>query len=311
MADPTLSSGQYSIGKYNVGGDTSALVYGRASNSIQIQNTAIQSGALVPQDQPHIGTDGLMFGVDAQGGMLVTHTGYALTSPAQGTAAMDAYSALAGKWNDPSVRLVNAAMQVLRASYPGSAVVRRAYGRGRAIQPALGQVFQGIVPFTAQFQAADNYWYSDSEFSSALTMPPSLRGTFTFPATPPYWWRGPHTVNGSLTVSGNVPTWPRIIFTGPVANPVATFLGTGFTIGYNGLLNLGQNVTIDTAPWARSIIGPGGGSAADKITGTSLINLKLQVGLTHFTYSGVDFFGTSSCTVLWRNAWLLPGGANQ
>lgn len=308
MADPTLSFGQYSIGKADT--DPSALVYGRGSNSIQIGNTAIQAGAIAAQDQPLIGADGQQFGVDAQAGMVVTQTGFAYTTPATGVAAMDAYSVLAGKWNDPSVRLTNSSVQVLRALYPFSSVVRRTYGRGRQIQPTLGQVQVGLVPFTAQFQSADNIWYSDTEQSTSLIIPPTLRWTFQFPATPPYQYASQlKAVNGSCTVGGTVPTWPRITFTGPVTNPSVTFLDTGLSIGWNGTLGLFQTLTIDTRPWYRTATLPGGGSAAAGLTGTSLINLKLQVGFHQFTYSGQDFTGTSSCSVFWRNAYQLPGGS--
>lgn len=310
MSDPALSFGQYSIGKDISGGDSSALVYGRGSNSIQAATFQIQAGAIAAQDQALVGTDGMQFGVDAQGGMVLTQTGYAYTSPATGVAAMDAYSVLAGKWNDSSVRLTNNAVQVLRASYPFSSVIRRAYGRGRAISPSLGQVFQGLVPFTAQFQAADNHWYSDTEQSTAIIIPPSLLGTFTFPATPPYQYAATtRTGIGAATVGGVVATWPRIVFSGPCTNPSLTFLGSGLTIGYSGTITLGQPLIIDTRPWYRSAT-ISGGSAAGGLTGTSLINCQLQVGSQQFQYAAQDFSGVSQCTIFWRNAWLLPGGSS-
>jgi len=309
MADPTLSFGQYSIGKDLSGGDSAALVYGRGAGSIQCNQFQVQAGAIAAQDQPLIGADGQQFGIDAQAGAVYTQTGFAYTSPATGVAAMDAYSVLAAKWNDQAIRLVNTSLQVLRASYPGSSVVRRAFGRGRQIQPALGQVFQGLVPFTAQFQAADNNWYTDAEQSVVVGIPPSFRFSFTFPATPPYQYAASHTATGSVTVGGVVPTWPRIQITGPVGNPSVTFLDRGLSIGYSGFIGLGQSLIIDTRPWARTSL-LAGASAAAGLTGTSLINLKLQPGTTQFQYTGVDFTGASFCTVFWRNAWLLPGGSS-
>lgn len=307
MADPALSFGQYSIGKADT--DAAALVYGRGSNSIQVGNTAIQVGAIASQDQPMIGADGMQFGIDAQAGMVITQTGFAYTSPATGVAAMDAYSVLAGRWNDQSVRLANSSVQVLRASYPFSSVTRRAYGRGRQIQPALGQVMVGMVPFTAQFQAADNNWYSDVESSTVVGIPPSFRYSFTFPVIPPWGYGQSHTATGNLNVGGVVPTWPRIQITGPVYNPSVTFLGSGLTVGYNGSINLGQSLVIDTRPWNRTAL-LAGASAASGLTGTAMINLKLQVGSQQFQYTGVDYSGASFCTIFWRNAWLLPGGSS-
>lgn len=309
MSDPALTFGQYSIGKDIPGGDSAALVYGRGSNSIQAGTFQIQAGAIAAQDQVMIGADGMQFGVDAQAGMVITQTGFAFTSPATGVAAMDAYSVLAGKWNDPAVRLANSSVQLLRASYPFSSVIRRAYGRGRAIQPALGQVFQGLVPFTAQFQAADSNWYSDTENSVSVTIPPSMRGSFLFPATPPYQYAQSHTATGSLTVGGVVPTWPKIQFTGPVFSPTVIFLGSGLSVGYTGLVPAGQQLIIDTRPWNRTAL-LAGASAASGLSGTAMINLKLQVGATQFQYTGTDFTSSSSVTIFWRNAWLLPGGSS-
>jgi hypothetical protein len=183
VADPTLAVGQYSIGK---DGSASAYVYGRGANSIQIQNTAIDTGTITTQDQAVVGHDGLVFGIDTLPGQVITQTGFAYTSPSQGALAMDAYSALAGAWNDPTVRLTDGAYQVLRAYYPGSNVVRRAYGRGRKIVPVPGKVYMGVVEFTSQFQGADNTWYSDVPTVLNLTQRPSFYGTFTPPVTPPY-----------------------------------------------------------------------------------------------------------------------------
>src|SRR5215467_414938 len=159
MADPALSAGQYSIGKP---GDSSALIFG-AGTSVLVASTQTDTGSLNVQDQAVTGHDGTLFGVDTLPGMIVTQTGQAMAST--GAAAMDAYSALSGAWNDPAVRLASGTVQVLRARYPGSGVTRRCYGRGRKIMPTYGWVTQGVVQFTSQFQAADNTWYDDTAVS--------------------------------------------------------------------------------------------------------------------------------------------------
>ncbi len=99
MADPTLASGQYSIGRE---GSSAAFVYGRGANAIQIQNTATDTGSIVVQDQAVVGHDGTLFGIDTLPGMVITQTGFAY-SPIPVVNALDAYSALAGAWNDPAM----------------------------------------------------------------------------------------------------------------------------------------------------------------------------------------------------------------
>jgi hypothetical protein len=248
--------------------------------------------------------------VDTMPGMVITQSGFAYTSPALGASAMDAYSQLAGAWNDPSIRLANGAVQVFRASYPGSSAVHRCYGRGRKITPAYGQVYQGVLPFTSQFQAADNIWYSDVLYSLTLTQRPSFRGTIAPPVTPPYQLAASNNFQqNTLVNTGSLPTWPVIAFTGPVSFPGFTFVNTPVVIGYSGILSGTDTLVIDTRPWARTAL-LNGSSVAGQLTGNPMISLQAQPGATVVRFTGQDFTGSSSCTVSWRNAFLAIGGTS-
>jgi len=309
VADPTLSAGQYSIGKNLPSGDASAFVFGRGANSIQIQSTSTDTGSLTVQDQAVVGHDGTLFGVDTLPGMVITQTGFAY-SPVPVVNALDAYSALAAIWNDPVVRFANGPVQVLRAFYPGSLVTRRCYGRGRKIMPTLGLVYTGQVPFTSQFQCADNTWYSDVQQSIILTQKPSFRGTLTPPLIPPYQLASSANFQQNvITNTGTLPTWPVIIFAGPVSYPAFSFVNTPVTIGYNGILGNTDTLTIDTRPWARTAMLNGITSVAGLLTGNPMIGLQIQPGATLVRFSGQDFTGNSTCTVQWRNAALSIGGS--
>ena len=308
MADPTLSAGQYSIGRE---GSASAFVFGRGANSIQIQNTATDTGTPTVQDQDVVGHDGQLFGVDTLPGMVITQTGFAYTSPALAASAMDAYSQLAGVWNDPSIRLADGSVQVFRAFYPGSSVVHRCYGRGRKIQPVYGQVYQGVVPFTSQFQAADGIWYSDTLFSLNLTQRPSFKGTITPPVTPPYQLTASNNFQQNVAVNtGSLPTWPVITFAGPISFPGFTYVNTPVVIGYNGILGGSDTLVIDTRPWVRTAILNGSTSVAGQLTGNPMISLQLQPGATTVRFTGQDFTGQAQVTVAWRNAFLGIGGTS-
>lgn len=308
MADPALAAGQYSIGTE---GSASAFVYGRGANSIQVQNTATDTGTLAVQDQAVVGHDGMLFGVDTQPGMTVTQAGYAYTSPSATAPAMDAYSLLSGAWNAPVIRLADGAVQCLRAFYPGSSVVRRCYGRGRKIMPVYGQVFQGVVPFTAQFQASDNTWYSDVLYSLNLTQRPSYKGTIAPPLTPPYQLAAANNFQqNSIQNTGSLPTWPVITFTGPCSYPGLTYVNTPVVIGYNGILGGSDTLVIDTRPWVRSAMLNGSTSVAGQLTGNPMITLQVQPGATVVHFTGQDYTGTAGCVISWRNAFLAIGGTS-
>ena len=305
-SDPTLSPGQYSLGLD--GGDPNAFIYGAGANGIQIAQTETDTGTMTVQDQPVVGHDGLLFGVDTLPGMVITQSGQ-VWMPGQTAAALDAYSALAGVWNDPAVRLANGAVQVFRSYYKTSDVTRRCYGRGRKIMPAYGNSFQGLVPFTAQFQAADNNWYEDTPSSITLTQVPSFPGGLTFPVTPPFQWaqQGNYQQN-TLDNTGSMPTWPIITFAGPITSPSLGYVNTPVGISYNGRLANGQQLVIDTRPWARTAL-LDGASVAGALQGDPMISLQLQPGSTVVQFGGQDFTGTATCTISWYSATLAIGGS--
>jgi len=307
MAEPTLAAGQYSIGNEMTGGDPATVVYGFGTTNL-VQNTALDPGSMATQDQAVVGHDGQLFGVDTMPGMTVTQTGLSYIN-ANGIGAMDAFNTLAGKWNDPAARLSPGAMQILRAHYPVSSVTRRCYGRGRKIAPVYGQANQGVVPWTAQFQAADGNWYSDTESILTLTMIPSFAGTLTFPLTPPFPWASQLNYQQNLAVnSGSMPTWPVITFTGPIVTPGLVYVNTPVAIGYQGTLTAGQSLVIDTRPWARTAK-LGTSSVAGLLTGQPMISLQMQPGSTLLRLTGTDLTGQATCVIRWRSAFPGIGGS--
>jgi len=305
-----ITSGQYQIVRSD---GTGAVTYGMGAGFIQIDSTTPDSGSVNVQDQPVVGHDGLLFGVDTLPGMVVTQTGKAYTSPSQGSLALDAYSVLASAWNDPYTRLVNNSYQVLRAFYRGSSVIRRAYGRGRKITPTMGLVYTGQVPFVAQFQCADNNWYDDA--ATTVVIPIQARGfsSIIAPVKLPTTTI-PRNLQNLVAVlnSGTLPTWPVFQITGPIQNPSVTYENYPLNIGYTGKVGPGQTLVIDTRPWVRSMV-IGTASAAGGMFGSSaLIGMQLPVGQTIVKYEGLDYLGvsTSTCSVVYRRAWQSIGGSS-
>jgi hypothetical protein len=309
-----ITAGQYQITRSD---GSNAFAYGFGANGIQVASTQTDTGTINVQDQAVTGHDGMLFGIDTLPGMVITQTGYAYTSPATGQAALNAYSALAAAWNDPVVRLAYGSVQILRAFYQGAAGIRRCYGRGRKIMPAYGQVFQGLVPFTSQFQCADNTWYSDAAYSVTLTnwgSGASGLGTagLLLPNTPPFPVPArPYTSGGVISNAGTLPTWPVFTFTGPLANPSVAYTGTPVAIGWSGTLNGGQTLVIDTRPWARTAL-IGGASAAGALTGSAMIAMQAQPGATQVAFTASRPYSTTTpgtCVIQWRNATLAIGGS--
>jgi hypothetical protein len=306
MSDPVLAPGQYSIGH---DGSPAAYVFGGGANGIQINQTETDTGTMAVQDQAVVGHDGLLFGVDTLPGMVITQNGQ-VWLPGESAAALDAYSALAGAWNDPTIRLVSGAVQVFRSYYKVSNVTRRCYGRGRKIMPTYGQAWQGLVPFTSQFQAADNTWYEDTQSAITLTMVPSYAGGLVFPVTPPFQWSAQtNNQNNVVANTGSIPTWPVVSFTGPISYPALSYIATPVTIGYQGVIPAGETLVIDTRPWSRSAL-LNGASVAGALTGDPMIMLQLQPGSTEVLFTGQDFTGTSTCLVQWRTATAAIGGTS-
>jgi len=308
VAEPTLALGQYSIGTEMAGGDPNTVVYGFGTLNL-VASTSVDTGSMASQDQAVVGHDGQLFGVDTLPGMIVSQNGQSYAS-ANGRAALDAFSALAGKWTDPAVRLTAGSVQILRAYYPVSNVTRRCYGRGRKIQPVYGQANQGLVPWAAQFQAADGNWYSDAESSLTLATTPSYFGTLTFPLTPPFNWQSALNYQTNLAVNaGSIPTWPVITFNGPLTTPGLAYVNTPVAIGYTGVVGAGQSLVIDTRPWRRTAL-LGTSSVAGLLTGNPMISLQLQPGSTLMRLSGSDPTGQGSCVIKWRSAWPAIGGTS-
>lgn len=176
MSDPILTSGQYSI---------DGTVFGRGQ-SVSIAKTVVTPGSPVSQDNQLVNNDGRRFGFDVLPGMVISFTGQAFSQGDTGLAQMDAIDAIAAAWEKKSVRWSPGSVSTLRMMYPGSSVTRRVYGRGRNFTPVLGMANQGYIPFTADFECADNVFYGDTLNSFTLgTAYAFSGGGVAPPLTPP------------------------------------------------------------------------------------------------------------------------------
>ena len=283
MSDPVLSAGQYSI---------DGLVFG-LGQTISIAKTAIQPGSPVNQDTQLINNDGRRFGFDVLSGMAINFTGQAFQQGGTGAAQMAAYDSFAAAWENKAVRWNPGAVSTLRLRYPGSTVTRRVYGRGRNCTPVLGSVVQGYLPFTADFDCADNVFYGDVLNSFTLgTAVAFSGGGVAPPLTPP-------VALAAVQSAANMV---------PAADSDFELPWTGNWTAQNLISSLGQSTD-----W--SVTGTNSMKAVTTGTGNAVVkyvNLSVLAGLSYAVSMFVRVSsgsGTATVTGQWLNGGLSPIGS--
>jgi len=283
VSDPILSSGQYSI---------DGLVFG-AGQSVSIAKTAISPGNSIAQDVQLVNNDGRRFGFDVLPGMAISFTGQAFRQGDTGLAQMDAYDAFAAAWEKKTVRWTPGAISVLRMFYRGSSVTRRVYGRGRNCAPVLGMVNQGYVPFTADFDCADNTFYGDVLNSFTLgTAFAFSGGGVAPPLTPPVALAAVQTANNMV----------------PAADSDFELPWTGNWVAQTLISSLGQSTdwaAIGTYSMKAAITGAG--TASVKYANLSVVaGLSYEAAMRVRVSSGS---GTATLTGQWLNGALANIGS--
>lgn len=283
MSDPVLSSGQYSI---------DGLVFG-AGQTVSIAKTEIHPGGQVNQDTQLVSNDGRRFGFDVLSGMSVAFTGQAFQQGGTGAAQMAAYDSFAAAWENKAARWTPGAVSTLRLRYPGSAVTRRVYGRGRTCTPVLGFATQGYIPFTADFDCADNVFYGDVLQSFTLgTALAFTGGGVAPPLTPPVALASVQTADNMV----------------PGADSDFELPWTGNWTAQNLISALGQsNDWALTGTYSMKAAVTGAGNAVIKYVNLSVLaGLSYQASMYVRVSSGS---GTATVTGQWLNGALSPIGS--
>lgn len=294
-------------------GELDGYMFGQGTR-ITIEAVAVDAPAVAAQDTPMILADGQAFGIDALGSRTVTFTGHVLDIAGPEGVFAD-YAALVAAWNNPQVRLSPRAVSVLRYRFPGLAGTVRMYGRGRAIAPTLYNKGINLIQFTAAFATADPLFYDDDEQQVSLPLAwADPGGGASPPVAPPVMLAPVPGGQPDMAVNGGPePTWPVITFSGPVTSPVLSYVDAALSVGLTGSLAAGEQVIVDTRPWARSVTNTAGGSYAGRLTGSRLADLALPPGATLLSFAGQDATGAASVTVAWRAAsqiFTVPAGSS-
>jgi hypothetical protein len=283
VTDPILSSGQYSI---------DGLVFG-AGQTLSIAKTVVSPGSAVAQDVQLVNNDGRRFGFDVLPGMAISFTGQAFLQGDTGLAELNAFDAFAAAWEKKSVRWNPGAISTLRMLYRGSSVTRRVYGRGRNCAPVLGLVTQGYLPFTADFDCADNVFYGDVLNSFTLgTAYAFSGGGVAPPLTPPVALAAVQTANNMV----------------PAADSDFELPWTGNWTPQTLISSLGQSTDwSNIGTHSMKAVITGSGTAVVNYANLSVIaGLSYDASLVAKVSSGS---GTATLSGQWLNSSLTPIGS--
>lgn len=298
-----LEESQFEIGGYRFGRD------------LPIEVTTFDEGGAEAQvgDLDLPGQDGTVFGRDTKAGMELTFELSVNTrSPDQAKAE---WGELATRWDAAAVRSRARQVVPLRVRTPGERTVV-VYGRPRSLErtSTLALMKVGRIDGVATFQCADAYFYDDTgpdgeggPHSITLTLVASAGdGGIVWPVTWPFTWGAQGVRQDTVVNRGDSPSWPVITFHGPVAQPSIELVGTGRRLSLDTTLAYDRSITIDTRPWARTILRDDGASFAGVARGASLSEFQLPVGQTVLAYRGTDLSGQSRCVISWRDAYSSP-----
>lgn len=273
-------------------------------DAVEIKDTDVTNG-----DTPLPREDGVRFGHDFTTGATITFEVGVDTvdsgAPADRHGAnLDALSVMKQAWDARALRGRMATPAVLSTTQGGRA--RRWFGRPRQCAPAASKLTrQGYTPVVANFAAAHTGSFDDVEQNVRVDMAPPPHRGIKGPLKAPLAMVGESSARapGEIDVGGNRATWPVISITGPISQPVCELVGR-WKLQLNLTLKVGEKVTIDPRPWARTVL-KGSASVAGLVTRSSplLENLLIPPGRQDFVLRGTDATATAFMTVAWRDAY--------
>lgn len=291
MADPTIANLSYSMDD---------LTWGRGTN-LFVESLDYGTAQIQANDTPLPRADGLRFGRDYFSGRTLTWKINALTDPTYGL-ALDAVQRMAGAWRGDRWRNDPGALTCVRMVRGDRA--RRVFGRPRRFASESVYAQLGWAPITCDFQAVDDVFYSDTEYSNTVGLGGTdSAGGFKFPTTFPMSSLAESQREAEVLIQGDAPTWLTFLIRGPIVKPVIRLTGE-WQLTADITLLAGQTLLIDSRPWSRCIKLNGVTNVAGCLTVDSprLSDLRLSPGLHEATIQGTDATATASLSTVWRTA---------
>lgn len=152
---------------------------------------------------------------------------------------------------------------------------------------------------------ADPRRYAMSEQSVSIPAPTPGTGGLPFPIEYPLDFGTPGTPGlGVAENLGNVDTFPRVVFTGPMEGPSLTNFLTGARISFDVELDEGETLVVD----CRADTAVAGGATVLPQIGQQSVPLRaftFEPGETPLVFNADSFpeGGAPGCVVSWRSAW--------
>lgn len=150
------------------------------------------------------------------------------------------------------------------------------------------------------FRAAWPYWLENLEHSVTVAQGSTI--THWFPFLPLVLGASDAFAVFTVTVTGDVPSWPVVTVTGPGQDVTAQNLTTGLSWTVTGSVPDGSVLTVDTRPGFKAVTQDGVNAFPRLAPGSSLWPLvpgpnrvQLSMALTSLA---------SSAAFAWRNQWL-------
>lgn len=248
--------------------------------------------------------DGQKFGQDYYTGMILT---FNINVWQRHQQVYDKIGSLKGVWRRREFRQTSNLVTTLRMCRGGR--TRLVYGRPRNFKESYGEVEQGWSPITADFQCADEHFYSDDLQVRTIGIDnPPVNG-LALPTTVPFSLQQFQESYTTVRVRGDAPTWPMIEIFGPCANPVISY-DNKWTIKLLAELNHTQSITIDPRPWIRLTLKRGVGiqniSGKYTVDSPTMKQIRMDPGQHTIVYRATDPSLTSYINVNWRDAYLTP-----
>lgn len=179
---------------------------------------------------------------------------------------------------------------------------RSTFGRPRRFAADTDAIAHGFVRVSADFLPATDLWFGANQVTQ-VNLIQAAGGGLISPLGSPLTTTADSDRSRGFVVGGALPTWPVIEVTGPITNPVVEIVG-GARFEVRTTLAFDQKLTIDTRPWARTVM-RGSASVAGllSVRSTRLSTAELSPGPHEAALRGVSATGTPKLTLRWRDAY--------
>lgn len=215
------------------------------------------------------------------------------------------------------LRDFNGSYETLRDTFKNAMVIStnteiplKLYGSTRRINcrvrrrnvPVICDRIQNYATATVQFIASDPRVYDEALSTSGTIGLPASTGGLVIPADVP-WVLGASSSGGTFTAtnSGNFPTRPIAVITGPATNPRIENVTAGKTVQFDLALGATDSLTIDFD--SHSVLLNGTASRRSTMTSSSQW-WELAPGDSTIRFNANAYDAAASLVLTYRSAWI-------